>query len=143
MKKFVMITIILLCIVLASVTYGYYRYTTKIAQIRQNNSTFEIYKDRITTGTDIVTVINKIIDNNNNHNVPKDEKGNFMDNGTTSILCDIYFVENEKTYKIESIYNAGIEKFSKNFSNQKFLCTTLKYHDKTKTVSYLRFEQIK
>ncbi len=43
---------------------------------------------------------------------------------------------------MESIYNLGIEEFVKYYSKRKFKCTDIKYHNKTKNISYLKFEEI-
>lgn len=74
--------------------------------------------------------------------VQKDEQKNYIDNGKNSINIEIKFIDNDVTYNIEKIYNAGINEFLTYYRSIKFKCTEVQYHDLTKKVKYMKFEQI-
>ena len=54
---------------------------------------------------------------------------------------DIYIIDSDTTYSIEKIYSLGTERFVQNFNLAKFKCTKIEYHEKSKKVKYLYFEQ--
>ena len=44
--------------------------------------------------------------------------------------------------EMEAISSLGPEKFIKNYNSMKFKCTKKEYHEKTKYIKYMLFEQI-
>ena len=50
--------------------------------------------------------------------------------------------DNEKTYKMETIYNKGTEEFMQYYGNIQFKCSKIEYHQSTGKVKYLLFEQL-
>ena len=110
--------------------------------IKEENSEYEYYLNRTVYGTEVTTVINKAINQNENNNIAKDEKGYYIENGEDSLKIDIKMITIEKTYPMEEIYNNDITKFVQNFNLIEFKCTNIEYHEKTGKVSKLIFEQI-
>ena len=51
-------------------------------------------------------------------------------------------VDNETTYKMEKIYNAGTEQFVQYYRTIKFKCSKIEYHEKTGRIKYILFEQL-
>ena len=103
---------------------------------------FEYYYEKEIQGIDIATIINKAIDNNIKYNVLKDDKGKYIENDETSIKVQIYILDNDKTYDMETIYGGGINNFVANYSAIKFKCTKIEYHKKTNRVKTIYIEQI-
>ncbi len=127
---------------ICSISYLYFNYLNNNRQIQENNKEYiELSKKEI-TGNTFATLINKTIDKNNKNNVSKDEKGYYLNNGTNSIIIELKFTESEEIYRIEQIAQKGIENFIRLYSNFKFKCSKIEYHEKTNYISYLYFEQL-
>lgn len=93
-------------------------------------------------GAELTTIINKAVDNNETNEIEKDKKGNYIANDTNSIQIDIYMTDNETNYKMETLYNGGMDKFVRFYGEIKFKCTKLEYHNQTGKVKKMIFEQI-
>ena len=119
MKK-ISIVIVVIIIIVAIVGVKYISYENNQSLIRQENKEFEQYQDKELNGLDVATVINKATDKNTKNNISKDEKGNFIQNDENSIEVEIYMSDNDVTYKMESIFNAGTEQFVQYYSNINF-----------------------
>lgn len=141
MKKFTIflaITVIIICGI-----YGIYiNYKAIYNTSKKSNYEYQKYLNKEVYGSDLMTVINKAIDNNEFNNVEKNNKGYYNDNNQNSINIEIKMLDNDYTYKMETIYNGGIQNFLKYYSGIKFKCTNIKYHENTNKVKYMLFEQI-
>ena len=95
-------------------------------------------------GTEVASVIHKATDHNLKHEIKQDEKGFFIPNETNSIKVEIKLQDEKelKTYQMETIQKVGTEGFIKNFNLIQFKCTNIEYHNQTKRVAKLVFEQI-
>lgn len=111
-------------------------------EIKAYNKNYEYYLNKNVYGTEVATLINKVVESNERNNVPKDDNGYYIDNNTNSIKIDIKMITIEKTYPMELIHNSNIENFVKNFNVILFKCTNIEYHKQTGKVSKLVFEQI-
>ena len=140
MKK-ISIVIIAIIIIVAVVGVKYISYENAQSLIKQENKEFEQYQDKELNGLDVATVINKATDKNTKNKISKDEKGNFIQNDENSIEVEIYMSDNDITYKMESIFNAGTEQFVQYYSNINFRCSQIEYHKKTGRIKYILFEQ--
>ena len=109
---------------------------------RKENMPFESYYNQEIYGTELTTIINKAIDNNNNNGVLKDKKGKYIDNKSNSINIDVKIIDNDKIYTMETLYNGGMENFIQYYNQIKFKCTIIEYHKDTHKVKYMLFEQI-
>ncbi len=114
------------------------------------NSQYELYLNRNLSGTEIATIINKAIENNEKNGNKKDEKGFYIDNNETTIEVELnminYGQEDEivyNTYKMEAIKGIGITEFLDNYNTAKFKCIKIDYHQKTGQVSKITIEQQK
>ena len=85
-------------------------------QITQENKQYEDFLNKETLGTDLASLISKVVDKNEKNSVPKDEKGYYIDNNQ-------------------------ITKFVQNFNLIKFKCTSIEYHKTTGKISKLVFEE--
>lgn len=140
MKK-ISIVIMAIIIIVAVVGVKYISYENAQSLIKQENKEFEQYQGKELNGLDVATVINKATDKNTKNNISKDEKGNFIQNDENSIEVEIYMSDNDITYKMESIFNAGTEQFVQYYSNINFKCSKIEYHKKTGRIKYILFEQ--
>ena len=120
----------------------YLNYKANYYATVKENKQFESYDGQEIYGAELATVINKAVDNNQNNEVAKDEKGKYINNDNNSIKIDIKMLDNDKTYSMETLYSGGMDKFVQFYSEIKFKCTKLEYHKTTNKVKYLLFEQI-
>ncbi len=141
MKKLVVFLGIIIIIV-GAMFYLYIQYQDNYQTIQRENRQFESYYDQETYGTNLATLINKAVDNNIKNNIEKDKEGKYIANDTNSINIDIKMTDNDKTYNMEKIYNGGISTFTSYYSQIKFKCTKIEYHQETGKVKYLLFEQM-
>ena len=141
MKKYVYLLIIVI-IALTSIAYLYINYVNGANNISSLNKDYESLYNNVISGTTFATNINKILDANSKNNVQKDENGYYLDNGENSIIVEIKFKDSDNMFRIEQIYKNNISKFINLYANINFKCTKIEYHNKTKLVSYLYFEEI-
>ena len=141
MKKIlIFLAIVIIIVSIIAVKYSSYKveYNTTI----EENTEFEQYKDKEIYGIDLATLINKTVDKNIKNQIEKDEQNMFIQNDTNSLEIEIYIKDNDKTYKMEAFYNKGTEQFAQYYSNIKFKCSKIEYHEKTGKIKYMLFEQI-
>ena len=141
MKKYIILLLIVIFAV-TSISYLYVNYIGNNNEIKENNMTYEKVYNKEIAGTELATIINSTIDKNTRNNVTKDEKGYFIDNNSNSIIIEIKFKESDNIFKIEDISKQGIEQFIKYYARFKFKCTKIEYHNETKFVKYLYFEEV-
>lgn len=141
MKKIVIFLIIVL-IIICGIFGLYLNYKAEYNSSRLSNLEFEKYINKEVLGTDLATIINRAVDNNEKNEVEKNNKGIYLDNNQTSINIEIKMIDNDSIYQMETIYNGGIQNFINYYSNIKFKCTDIKYHNLTNKVKYMLFEQI-
>ncbi|MDO5555298.1 MAG: hypothetical protein Q4G09_01170 [Clostridia bacterium] len=112
-------------------------------QILQENSRYEKYLNKQIIGTELATLISKVVDENEKNNIQKDENGYYINNNKNSIKIDLKMITVDKTYPMEEIYKNEITKFVQNFNLIEFKCTNIEYHNKTGKIAKLTFEEIK
>lgn len=142
MKKSILILFTIVFIIVTIVFVKYYSYKTEYSKVIKENATFEEYKDKEIYGIELGTLINKTIDKNVKNEIEKDENQIFIPNEENSIQIEIYMQDNEVTYKMETIYNSGMDQFIQYYKNIKFKCSKIEYHKNTGKVKYLLFEQV-
>ena len=141
MKKTI---IFILCVVITitAIFYSkYLDYKVKANEIKENNLEYETYLNKKIYGTELTTVINKAVDNNEKNNIQKDTKGFYIQNDTNSIKLEIKITDNEKIYQMETIYGGGMTEFVTYYNSIYFECTKLSYNSEGR-VNYMLFEQI-
>lgn len=141
MKKLAIFFLIVI-IMIVGVSYIYLNYKANYYTAQRENKQFDSYNGQEIYGAELATIINKAIDNNQNHEIEKDNRGKYVDNNDNSIQIDIKMLDNEKTYRMETLYNGGMDKFVQYYNEIKFKCTDIKYHKVTNKVKYMLFEQI-
>lgn len=133
-KRNIILLIVIAIIILIFVYYQVVNIQNQKKETQKFNSEFEQYTNSNTIyGTNIVTVINKAIDNNEKNKISKDEKGYYIEDTEKSIIIELNMINKDDeitVYKMEAISNFGIEKFlSSEFNLVLFECTDIQYHD--------------
>ena len=131
MKKYIITILILIAIVISSVLYAYNTYKKNVQDLKNYNNEFTKYENTEIAGTEIASILNKAVNNNEQNNVHNEN----------SIKIDIYIKDNDTTYSMEKIYNMGVEKFINSFSLETFKITETQYHNKTGKIKYIKLEQ--
>ena len=141
MKK---IAIFVTCLIITLGIFGYFyqQYSSKKSNIEKYNVEYEQYYNKEISGNTLASIINKTIDLNERNLVEKDEKGKYTDNGNNSINIDLKFQQSDTIFAIETIYMNDISTFIKLYGQAKFKCTKIEYHESSKYVKYLYFEEI-
>ena len=146
MKKNVIIIALILLIIIIICIIGIKINSKTKELIVFKNKEYEQYLKNEIYGTDVITLINKAISNNETNNVIKDEKGFYTNNNQNSITIDLVMITDEEkketaSYKMETISKLGISDFIKNFNTAKFKCTDIQYHVQTKRIKYIELSQ--
>ena len=137
-----MIFLIGIGIIVMIITGVYLKCRMLINETKMENSQYEQYYQKEIYGTDLATLMNKVVDSNINNEVEKNENGVYIDNGKNSIRIDIQFTDDDSIHTLEEIYNSDTGVFVQYYNQIKFKCTKIEYHEQTGKVSYLYFEQI-
>lgn len=140
MKKIITFLSII-AIILLLLAIKYYNYKDEYSKIKLINTQYESYYKKVLYGTDVATIVNRAVNDNESNNVKKDSKGFYIENDTNSIKVEIKIADNDTTYKMETLYNGGMANFVNYYNNIEFECTKIEYHSKTKRIKYLLFEQ--
>ena len=140
MKKTIIFILCVVIIILAIFYSKYMNYKFKQNEIKENNLEYEIYLNKPIYGTELTTVINKAIDNNEKNKVAKDEKGFYIQNDLNSIKVEIKITDNDTTYQMETLYGGGMISFINYYNSIYYECTKIEYNTQGK-VNYMLFEQ--
>ncbi len=144
MKKILIVLFIVIFVIITIITISLIENSKNLTQIQNDNKEYEKYLEKEVFGTEVITVINKAINSNIKNEVQQDKNGFYIENDTNSIKVEINMLnqDNLTTYQMETIKKVGIEGFIKNFNLIKFKCTNISYHENTKKVKKIVFEQI-
>ncbi len=104
MKKTLFIIIGIFIIILLALALALIGIESKNKVLREANAEYEFYLDKPIYGTELATLINKAIDNNNKYEVQKDESGLFIDNGQNSVLITIQMMGSSQIYEMEKVF---------------------------------------
>ena len=140
MKKTLIFILCLIIIVISLFYIKYEQYRNEQKEINKENLEYEMYLNKEILGTELTSIINRAVDNNERNSVLKNEEGFYIENDRNSILIDVKMLDEDKTYKMEMFYNNGITKFVELYELIHFECTKINYN-KSGRVSYMLFEQ--
>lgn len=141
MKKIAIFFIIIIAIV-STVAYIYLNQIATNRTLQKENAQFDIKKDQEMIGQELATIMNRVLNTNEKNEIPKNDKGEFVENNENSIKMDITFTDVDVTYAIERIGQAGIASFVQNYRGITFRCSEVQYHKSTGRIKYMRFEQV-
>lgn len=140
MKKLAIFFLVIVILVVG-MSYIYLNYKANYYEAKKQNRQFESYNEQEIYGTELTTVINKAVNQNEINEVQKDEKGKYIDNKKNSIQIEIKMLDNRKTYDMETLYKGGMDKFVQYYGEIKFKCAKIEYHN-TNKVKKMLWEQI-
>lgn len=142
MKKSLFILITIFAIIILILTLSIYNNQKAIKRAEMANLEYERYTTNNILGSSLMTLINKVIDNNEKNDVEKDKNNLYISNEENSIIIEVKFIEADQIFRMEAIAKQGSEAFIKNYNTMSFKCIKKQYHEKTKNISYLYFEQV-
>ena len=144
MKKSTLTVIILMLIVLGLAIY--FAINSRIASnvASEENRYYQQLLEKEITGTELSSVINKVIDSNKKNELSLDDKKMYIENDSNSIVIEINFKYEDgiKTIRGEKIFNGEVRNFISYYGTIKFKCTKIEYHDSTKKVKRIYIEEI-
>ena len=120
----------------------YLNYKANYYTVKNENRQFESYQNQEISGSELATLINRAIDSNENNGIQKNNKGKYISNDSNSIEIYVKMLDVDETYPMETFYNGGMEQFVEYYSNIRFKCDELQYHNTTNKIKYMLFEQI-
>ncbi len=138
MKKIIAVLFVVIVVAIIVITVNIRTDQKKKLEIQAFNEPYEYYDSDNLNGLDVITVINKAINNNEKNNIVKDEKGKYVDDGENSIR--VFVTIGEETYNMEKISELGIESFITYFGTDSFKCEEIKYHEDSGKVSEITFK---
>ncbi len=142
MKRLLLLMLLSITVILFSITGLLVSLRINTEEVKKANQEYEYYLNKEIYGTEVTTLINKVIDQNERNSIAKDEKGYYIDNGENSIKIEFKMITIERTYQMEDFYNNDINEFLANFNTIRFKCTNIEYHEKTGKISKLVIEQL-
>ena len=144
MKNKILLIIVIFIIILCVAIYLVYNYRVNIAKSQEINNEYKSYYNKQIIGTDLASVINKTMDNNEKNNIPKDNSGYFIENDTNSIkvFVELIYQDDYTTLDADQIFSKGIENFVRVYSTANFKCTKITYHKKTSNVETVIFTEV-
>ena len=130
LKKIFIYIVTLVIILLTIISINISNKNTEKNIIKNFNLQYELYQNKVLQGTDVVTLINKAINNNEKNKVPKDEKGLYIENDETSVKISVIFYNEQDEIKaeMETINKVGIQNFISNFNLTEFEISEIKYN---------------
>jgi len=135
MKKPLILIIIIIIIAIVPIMMKFSAYQNAQNEIKKFNLTYEKYLEKSMYGSEVGSIINSVIDNNEKYNIKKDENFRFIDDDKYCIIVEINIPtldengnEVEDLYRMEAIDELGVDRFVANFSIYKFECQEKKYN---------------
>lgn len=143
MKRIFLFILSLVIILLMIILSKYNQYIEKYNSVKAYNAEYEQYLDKEILGTDIATVINKAVDDNEKAFIKKDDENRYIQNDTNSINIEVKItdLDEETIYTMETLYNGGMNQFVTYYGQILFKCAKINYNTSGQ-VSYMLFEQI-
>ena len=143
MKKTIIISAI--CVLVFGVMFfsKYFEFRQKYNEAKIFNSKYEKFLDKEILGTDITTIINHAVDDNEKAFVKKDKNGKYIPNDENSIIIEIETKDlgEDKIFPMEIIYDSGMTEFVKYYREIAFKCKKIEYNSQKK-VKYMLFTQV-
>ena len=140
MKKTILVILSIFLTIIICLYMNYKNMMVSQMQAKKFNQEYEFYsKQETVLGTDITTLINKAIDNNEKYNIKKNENGMYIADEKNSMKIYVYMIINETTYPMEHLVSTGLSDFTKYFGEVEFKCTNVKYHNATGKIAEMTF----
>ena len=141
MKRIIIFFGTVLVVILIIFSYNYIQYQINQRTVLKYNQAFLQFNRKNIYGTDITSVINKAVNNNEQSKILKNDSGEYISDEENSVKIYITFEKEGTCYSMEKIYEKSMQEFTKLFGGVKFDCTDVKYHKNGK-VSEMYFQAI-
>lgn len=133
MKKGIIILIIVAIVIITPLILIWVQYQEQRNEVKKFNLEYEQYEDKIIYGTNIGSLINYAIINNEKYNIEKNEDGIYLDDNKYCMRIEIEMLSTEDEYKtityaMETIASLGTERFVSNFNLLEFKCKDITYN---------------
>lgn len=130
MKKNIIYIVIALIIIIVPIMIIVSNYKQTQNEINKFNLLYEKYKTGKYYGSEIGSIINNAINNNEKNEIEKDENGFYIDDDKycIKILIQLKSEEELKNYEMENLEKLGIDRFVKNFNLEQFECSEITYN---------------
>lgn len=143
MKKtiiYIISIVIVICVLITSKIYENKHY---LVEIKKFNTKYEKYISKDIVGTEVASIINQAVDDNEYERIKKDENGKYIQNNETSINIEVKITEfkEEQIYSMETLYQGEMTQFVKYYGQIPFKCAKVEYNE-NKRIKYILFEQI-
>lgn len=143
MKKtiiYIFSIVLIICVIISSKLFMSKDYMVKIKEF---NIKYEKYTKNEIVGTEVASIINQAVDDNEFEGIKKDEKGKYIQNNQNSINIEVMITEfeEEQIYSMETLYNGGMSQFVKYYGQIRFKASKIEYNE-NKKIKYILFEQI-
>ena len=124
--------------------FGQEQQKEKIEQLTLFNNQFESYNRKLLRGSDVISVINRVIDNNQKYGQNEYDEPNYLMQVELEIKETVGNLEAGKTYKIEDymIMKQNKDNFD-DFKRKIFDCKQIRYHEQTGRINYMSFTERK
>jgi len=142
MKKLLLLMLVAILVILFSAVGLILTLKTTKENVKKENAPYEYYLGKTIYGTEVTTIMNKAINQNEKNKIEKDEKGYYIENDENSLKVELKMITIEKTYSMEEINKNDMNQFLENFNLINFKCTGIEYHKKTGKISKIIIEQI-
>ena len=140
MKK-IFIVISIFIIIAIIVTFMFLNNSNKQQEeLKKVNMSYERYQGKNILGTDVGTIINMAVNNNEQYKIKKDEKGNYIDDNKYCIKIDVTIQEN--VHEMEKINNLGTSRFVQNFNLIEFYIESIQYNKETGRIKKINIKQV-
>lgn len=134
MKKIIFSIILVVILILAIITVAISNKNAKNNEIKAFNSNYEQYLGKTIYGADILTIINKAIDNNEKYAIEKDSEGYYLADSENVVKVELTLLSldedgqtKEVTHQMERLNQIGLDKFISSFNLTEFKCTNIEY----------------
>ncbi len=148
MKKNLLYILIIFIIIIAIILIHISDKNSQRNEISKFNVQFEQYLGQTIYGTDVLTIINKAIDSNEQNAIKRDENNYYIEDDELSVKVEIILLSKneegkiiEKTVTMESLEQRGLSDFITNFNLTPFECNDIQYNSQ-KRVSKITVKQL-
>ena len=143
MKKTVFYIICIVIVICVMITGKLFSAKDYLVEIKKFNTKYEKYIDKEIIGTELASIINQAVDDNEYERIKKDENGKYVQNDETSINIEVKITEfdDEQIFTMETLYGGGMEQFVKYYGQIPFKSVKVEYNE-NKRIKYILFEQI-
>ena len=123
MKKAIIGIILATVVIVAIFGTWYNKNMQELKDIKNFNDGFKEYIDKDIIGTELTTVLNKALENNNKNKIEKNSDGTYKTNNENSIEILVKLSKEGNFYPMDAFEKVGMKEFTSNFGRLTFKST--------------------